>query len=115
VLDEFYGFGDGADTDDTVWIIDTEVSRRLAVDKGAFGHHAGSLPRVRRWRAGVTPDVSIPYAKLTLLLGLGAITETAFSICIQGKTLQQESGIDFPVVRRAPPTVALTSSVSPRG
>ncbi|HSU41255.1 MAG TPA: hypothetical protein VLJ38_16880 [Polyangiaceae bacterium] len=44
----------------------------------------------------VTPDVSIPYAKLVLLLGLGAITEASFNTCVQGKTIQQQSGIDFP-------------------
>jgi hypothetical protein len=32
----FYGFGYGADTGDTIWIIDTEVSRLLAVDKATL-------------------------------------------------------------------------------
>jgi hypothetical protein len=36
VLGEFYGHGYGADTGDTVWIIDTEASRLLAVDKATL-------------------------------------------------------------------------------
>jgi hypothetical protein len=36
VLGDFYGVGYGADTGDTVWIIDTEVSRLLAVDKATL-------------------------------------------------------------------------------
>jgi hypothetical protein len=36
VLGEFYGVGYGADTGDTVWIIDTEGIRLLAVDKATL-------------------------------------------------------------------------------
>lgn len=44
----------------------------------------------------VTPALSIPYAKLALLLGLGAITDSSFNTCVQGTTIQHASGIDFP-------------------
>lgn len=43
----------------------------------------------------LTPAIAIPYAKLTLLLGLGAITEEAFQSCVQGATISEESGIRF--------------------
>jgi hypothetical protein len=44
----------------------------------------------------LAPKLAIPYAKLTLLLGVGAITESSFSGCVQGTVLGHQPGIDFP-------------------
>jgi hypothetical protein len=44
----------------------------------------------------LVPAVAIPYAKLVLLLGVGAISDMAFNTCVQGKTIAQQAGIQFP-------------------
>lgn len=64
------------------------------VDAGS-GMFPGVCP-VFDGMAAIIPAVAIPYAKLVLLLGAGAITEAGFDACVRGARIDAKQGFSFP-------------------
>jgi hypothetical protein len=44
----------------------------------------------------IDPIIAIPFAKLTFLAAIGAITQQAYDTCVQGARIDYRDGIDFP-------------------
>jgi hypothetical protein len=44
----------------------------------------------------LTPEIAIPYAKLTLLRSVSAITDVGFDVCVKDARIDAKAGIQFP-------------------
>ena len=86
-------------TEDSRVLTSTSVWEDLAEYVGSVQAPSAATPGICPVFAGggnLAPEFAIPYAKLALLLGVGAITDSSFNGCVQGTVLGQQSGIDFP-------------------